>query len=693
MTENSPIFSIDSASLSKFVASSRSCHFGQVCELEAKFGQVVFDFSSISAEYCMVHTRRQSGNGIVSISVGEHNFEQSILSKLKHSIKIDLSYGKRIEIFRPHRSRGNIEIYGIDFYNNLDNLHIKQNNIDWSNILRSCKEYKCIKISDNNRLFASEGGEIIANQIINIVSDPPNMFKIYDNNTKIKFLGPCEVLQLNISADGINRIQPLYPHFNTTINNNVLIPNISSSNIEAQNILRQKMNSDPRPIFDSAESISLKLLKKEDFEDVGGAVLLKHRGRITIPVSNLKKEHEYIVIVEANKKSGNGKLCAWIEPLETPKSSLIFASGHRKTIRMTVLNGSNTTDQQQFVVVGRPDSATGDLVIYRIIIIEGTNIEHVISALVNTSIKSQSYTQSTKPVTVTDDDQIFANLKKYARYSSSSEPPIMFEKLTGYFGATSMSGLKWLNKVGKFIPNIKPAESGKQPVDLLFATIDNLIPAKNIYLEEYDNLHNIDILSQAKRVYTPSFDNWIELKERLSSEIIYCAKPWPYVSPQELRHINTNFILLINRNEKITQSIVELYKQNNWPKPVILNARNNFNNDVYLTNDYLPYDNLIWLIENAMCVVDFDYVKNVKSSVMDTALALGTPVVSNNWHVREKLNAVFALSDDWIDKGTIPSQKTIINSINNSLQNLKKQSKSINLNQELFKWISEILSE
>lgn len=695
MTENNQFFSIDGVSLSKFASSSRSCHFGQVCELEAKFGSVTFDFSTITADYCMIHTRRQSGNGIVSISVGDQNLEQNILSKLNHSIKIDLKVSKRVEISRPYRSKGNVEIWGVDFYTEKNVSKISKTTIDWANILRSCKEYKCLKISEDGRLFASEGGQIIANNILNISSHPPNMYQIYDNTT-VKFLGPCEITNLEInSGDKIIKKQALYPHFDMFSPNNELI---SGQNIlvtaNQENVLKPSIIN-PKPIFDSAESGSLKLFKREDCEDIAGAIILKHQGKIIIPVSNLKRNHEYIVIIEANKKSGNGKLHAWVEPLETKAADLIFVAGHRKTLRMKITSGPNTSEEQQSVVVARPDSATGDVIIYRVIIIEGANIEHVVASLINNAITTATHTHPQRAITVTDDDFIYVTLKKYARYSSFVEPPITFEQLGGYCASTSMSGLKWINKINKIIPNIKLDNTSKYPIKLLFGTIDNLILAENIYLDEYDKLINTDILCQTKKIFTPSFENWLELKDKFNNiDVIHCAKPWPYVVPHELKHIKDNFMLLINRNEKITQTIVQLYNENNWPKPVILNARHNFgNNNIYLANDYLPYDNLLWLIENAVCIVDFDNVKNVKSSLLEIAISLGTPVVSNNWFLRDKPNSIFSLSDEWNGKSTIPSKQSIIKNINLAIQNLKKQMLSNNLNKILFNWVSDIFAK
>ena len=355
---------ISISELKSYVTASRACKFGQTYELDAKFGALELDFSVFNtADICNVYVRRKSGNGQSIIN----DKETSILSKSRQNLQIQLDSSKKLIIKRTQNSLGIIEILSIDLYTSGTNGESKVS--EWKNTLNRCKSYKCIRIVDG-RLYASEGALVEADNIAQVSTNPPNMFKLSDGN--VKFLGTCEITELQINSERQN-VPVLYQHIGDAPAPITLQP-IAHKVITS---MTNEQSSDSLPIYnvlyEAAPSHLFRLNAIKDSKFNGKSIILGVNGKITIPIQEIHPNSNYIVIIEASKTIGNGKLTAYIQSAQGVEPAFAFCSEVHRAINLRVSSSNIPEDGMFKLVIARPDSSTGEVAISKVILIADQN--------------------------------------------------------------------------------------------------------------------------------------------------------------------------------------------------------------------------------------------------------------------------------------------------------------------------------
>lgn len=297
------------------IISSRSCFFVDGCVLKAKSSSVIFDLGTFGLiDKISVYFRRNSGNGIFTIEVGECLKEERVLATT--NIDIDLLGCKTIKISRPNHSIGDIVITGIDILLNQEETKLAKN---WKAILYRCNNYNGIKLS-NSRLFVIDGGYIEdnSNYIKDIVTEPPYLYQKDDN--KFKFYNHCEILDIITSGDVplLKSNIDIFSSHGAPFPNLVKEPLVSHTDNKEKSFMENEW-ANSWIVYDSAvssgfsgfisNSKELAATIKSNKEEF---LILRKGGISHVPLLTIDPNIEYNITINAKKLNGNGKIYIWM---------------------------------------------------------------------------------------------------------------------------------------------------------------------------------------------------------------------------------------------------------------------------------------------------------------------------------------------------------------------------------------------
>lgn len=330
--------------LKQYIQSMRECTVrASAFVIGSRHGSVVFDFTGVNV--CTFTLRKHSGNGKVVVTCGDKVSTETVTSKSAQKLTVDLAHSKSVKLSRPKDGIGSVIILDIAL------------DMDWNTKLSKASECRSIKIV-NGKALASEGSNIKADAIREVATNPPNMFKINNNNTVVEFAGACEITSLQLDGQGGAKLD--YPH----------LPEVtqSSPGPSKGNGLVRPAPASPRVILDTRSNGFHSQFANGDAKvpNRNFARLGRH-GAYSIPLSLLQGNTEYSVLVEASpvSRSGNSKFTVDIEPSTSPAPTIMFAANKTKAIMI------NTAPMGPYkLVIGRHPSSTGDILLNRIVLSE-----------------------------------------------------------------------------------------------------------------------------------------------------------------------------------------------------------------------------------------------------------------------------------------------------------------------------------
>jgi len=674
--------------LSTYVKSSRACRMGAVCELEGKKGILVLDLSEFkNATHCDFNFRRKSGNGLVNVVSGEHKMYASITSRRSQTITIELDSSKSVSVLRPGLSIGFLDLLDVTVHTSETEVEDKKpteepveaepkKRTNWHKILKQCKSYRSVKIVDE-KLFAFEGGVIEAGHVHNIETQPPGAYSIKDNRI-VKFSISCEILELSIKREPEPRQNP-YPHFESPGK----ITPVHQEHTAAPLQIPVRRHQDTQMTTHSTSKIVYDSLKfrftkgssapnaQARISQDGSSIRLGHKGSFSIPIAEIMPESEYIVSIEMNKANGNGKVTAYLAPVSSGKAALAFATPHRRSISLCVVSGNIPPQpgQSYRLVIERPNAATGDVIITRIMVLTGMNLSAAYSKATASIINYRPATIVSSSVSyglkIESDDPVYVAAKQYGRYENTFATQFTDKDVKGVITITSVSGLSWFSKVSPLVPNLHLNKRKEHRGSIMMGSIGALYPADTIYVEEFlgDTISEPDhvALSQAKKIISPSFSNIELFRMRYNkAKVTKMHRPWSFVNTRPLPHIKKGYILVPYRGAYTTKMITDIWKDG-MPKIVLLGGRGKFPNHVLPTNEYLRYPNLLHLLMYAKCVVDIPLINDYDSSLQDIIKALNIPLVTSNWGSMDSEG--FVIPEEQYKDFAIPSKQGLKNGL------------------------------
>jgi hypothetical protein len=646
--------------LKTFIKSTKACRGGAAWDLEAKFGILSLQFADLDVDEALISFRRKSGNGLVIVVSGANLADVQISSKINHDVTIKLDQSKILDIKRPFRSRGSIEVLSVALWNN----HFMMD-LDWNSVLKKCHEHTCLRLVDG-KLMASEGAMIVADAISNVITAPANMFTLSDD--RVVFLGACEILDMTISGVGSEVPEENYMKHHLETEPAVLSPAEPSEPSRAGRATSRPRKALPnsgghssRLLYDSQSMGFNDAFANKDVKTLDSHVVLGSKGEYKIPARFVEANHNYVLVIEASNLRGNGKLSLALKPGITINGhETILAARNTRPFNTTVRSSSDSSCLHH-VTIGRHPSATGDVSISRVMVLADFDRSYQLPESVRSGhmpsgdplLYQPLFHDATLYVPEVVGDEVAVNSKRYARHRSMHSATRKIPRKATVKVHTD-SGMSWLGKIQPLVPDVVPTE---KTGDLCIGIAGALSEAARIYLEEFklDDLTEKDLekLSRAKRIMSPSSSNVEHLRSKLSTEVVHMPRLWPYTVPEKLVPVE-NYMVTFNRDPVITRYVIDAIN-GVAPKLVVLGARGAYPEWVVPVNEYLGYQHLLHLLCSARCVIDVPPIYDYTSAALSLVQAAQIPIVSSNWMCMEGGESHFVIAEQEHQGRRVPS--------------------------------------
>ena len=655
---------IAASEFKQYIMAMKACRPGPHYELEGKYGMLHLNFGETSANRAVVTLKRKSGNGVGVIVSGPNLTNIHVTSKVRHIVNVPLHQSKDLFIKRTQRSNGNLDVIKVELFGDKEEVEI-----NWSEILKSCSSHTCLR-TVGGKLFASEGATIVAEEIGLVETNPPNMYSI--NGNKIRFLRSCEVVKLEAQSKKTVGKKPPEQLVHMQEEPAVLKKADEKTDVQPQNTNRIKRTPEKKAemsssllAFDSAASGFTRSFVNNDVVVHPKHMVLGHRGEYRMPIRSLEAGRGAIITVEAANMRGNGRFVATITPSDDAKNRPIVTSNHKQRFEKRIVAAK--TDDIHYLVVGRNQCCTGDMMITRITVVmdpymKPESVDVVRRYVTNSDASIVGNVQNI-------DDPVLLKSLKHAAHSSTWEGKDKLD-FDSHFSTTSYSGLNWFHRVSPIIPNVHLGGNQVKMTMQVAGSIKSF--GKRVFVEECypDSLTKDDLkaLRHFDQIITPS----AQVQEFLQSDMPNATvtlgyKPWPLTQAKQGVPVPKDYILVFNRDPVITKRVIDAHKDD-MPKLVVVGARGGYPAKVLPTNEYLPYPNLLHLIENAKTIVDIPYCYEYDSGLFRLCMAYGKPTITSNWKAIEHTeSAIYIMPDDKHLNGKIPGTDAIREALEDSV--------------------------
>lgn len=627
---------------------------GNLMIIQPKLGQVIFDFSSIRADTCVVRLRRDSGNGIMMINSNGLSRGHQINSRVSQSISFQLGGDRLIQIHRTNRSRGDISILDMSFY------YEKKSAADWNNEIKKCDEYKCLRLIGDD-LHASDGAYLKGN-ILHVETEPSGMFIKKDN--VVKFLGSCKVIELEVEIESKQTPQEEVP-----------VKNLEGPKVDDVKLSHKKPSStNPLYIYDTNQSGFSPIFGSKDSVVNTGGVTLDRHGSYNIPLNGIDPNKKYSISVDVSRVDGNGKFMSNILP-SSSDSIVKIASNEVKTFTFDV---SPSSSSNYSLSVWRHPSSKGRIRVSRVIVSGGVEAVPLVEPIKTQQLRhiqdrsvpkppeskppeSKKVQSGSPPVVLSYENDSVAKMSiSFAdHYIEQKQDAIPIS-------ISTVSGMLWLSKVQKLTKNFSLAKKAK----ISICSVENIQSASKIFLDSFKesqlNESVIEALKKADLIFTPTEQGVSALMDRLPDNGIRClTRVWPYVDPVIVPFLNKKeFILVTNRNPAVTAHVIDSFPNE---RIVVIGARGDYPLNVVPINEYFPYAQLLWVLNRSKAVFDFHSVEDHKSGLLDLCMNLGTPVVTSSWHYMNFPHAIFLDGSESVSGWKLPAKEEIAESLKDAI--------------------------
>lgn len=669
--------------LKQHVHTSKAISFNtDGCRLRSKVGKVSFDLSGFKGiSQCSVFIKKISGNGKVRISSGANNY--NVLAALRSSQEFIVIVDESgiIEISRPNDGTGELSVVGLIVNTEGEDSDVSKK---WRSIISKCGKYASIRLV-KGRLFATHGGYLEKGFVItNIVTNPPNMYR--RDGDKLLFTGSCEITEMSIDpgaqpapAQNIDVYANRKPPTKTEVSMQTSTPQPGMQHTVISTLKSfaptDVVNSLYEHVMYDSKSFRGFQANQNKFSKISRScgkiyLVMKSNATCNFTLATLQPNTEYICIISGKKLNGNGRVHVGLSTEEIFKKGVadIVFPGHFANRYVTLKTDGFTPNKlQRFHAMTPGKYCNGDVLINRIIIIENIGLkvaqaglhyhEHFPEERPRKVLVSSNYN-----VAVEDsDDSVFMSSKRYATYFNNQA------KEMGAFSVVmspmTISGTMWFNKIKSVLPKTRRGNKDDNNV-LVVGRSGHIKESSFIWIDVFKgDLQPSDIqkLSMAKIIMSPSLSNIDKIKKALpDANVKFGARPMPYIkSSGPTIFLNKKYVVAIDRESVTTKRLLEAWN-NDLPKLAIIGGRGHYPDFVTPINEYMPYEELLYVIGNAQCMVDMPTYSDYESSFLSIAHAMNVPIVSTNKSIMYKPNCVFMSNESEGSAIDLPSAKTIV---------------------------------
>lgn len=677
-------------------------------KIRPKFGILKLNFSGLNVEECELKIKSISGNG--KIIIRSENQVESIIA-LKSFQNFGIPVKEQLKIKRPADGTGEIVLSEIILHTVGTEMLV-----DWKRIVRHCERYRYLRMVEG-RLFADPGAFIKDNYTIKkIVTNPDGVCT--RDGSKLLFSNSCEIIEMDMKGTvfqskipykhreapspqiNVLNVQPVFDEIKTPKLSNIVldVAPIQTDQIDS-GILFNSTRLDAFSKFRQIKNKFVKLISSNG----KNYLLIRKGGKCFLSVSNLNNETVYIIIVRAKRLNGNGKLLVALSHIENEFSGGVNVVFDQSISNKYVVLSTKTCPYGQFQKINFAieETSSGEILIEEVLVVENIGLNRTMG-LTNDSLafSSNSANLSDGSYLSIDNviyDIVYRTAKKYAIYTpiacSNKE-----QNVFGQVSTTTTSGLSWINKICSACPQIKNIKNiNITNQSFVVSRLGALISAKQIWIDSFNEKElrdkDISILKLAKKIYSPSLKNVQMLTEALPNSCIeLCPKLIPYINPKPIPYFkNKEFVLSFYRDSDSVNKIIQAW-QKDMPMLVLVGARGNYPNNVLPVNEYMPYDELLFLLENCKIILDIPAYIDYHSAFLELGYHLGVPIVSSNWFAIDKKNCIFLPSTESVGLYSIPSEEAITDGVNCACKMSKKTKRIDDYKKKFISNISKLFS-
>jgi hypothetical protein len=661
--------------LSKYLISSRACKLTEGCTLEPKLGRAVWNLSSFgTVKACCLIAKRVSGNGLVALKVNDQEpINIFVSSKISQQLETDSEVITTLEVTRPPNSLGEVQILGLSLQqeegSNLSN--------NWKSLIAKCGKYTCLR-QVGEKLFASEGATIENGSIVvKLETNPPGFFSRV--NDSIKFLGPCEITQLEVgdtAATSVLTSRQLYAHYDAPT---PILPSESSASKTdpVLHLVETSVAVFDSQVFRSFDRNKVQHLINKQVKLINSNakdyLVLKRGGIFVVPMSEIQPNSEYQVEITIQKLNGNGRI------------HVGFLSEQKVYPTNTEICIAETSPQQTIVNL-RSDS--GSSFKLHLSMQEDGNGEVLVSRLI-VSKKIQQYVPYSAPILSTyngNQDVTTLEFVKDVAFSIRSDTKhaatldiqpnsysYSYPAVKGTIEATNFNGKLWLSRVLSLFPNIKANKLSSvnwkenQSSDVLLTSLDTLKSASRLWLEEYTGKitpEQRQILLQAKQILTPSLPNSLELKTLCGDDkVSLCPLTYPF---ERVSSQSDSYVLYFEQFPAHTHSLLRVWKPH-YPKLLVVGSGCKLPSHVTPISEYQSYRTLLDLICRAQIVIELSNNIHYQSGLLDLCQQLPVKAITNNHYylLRNNLIVIRSVSAEGY---RVPDESSLVRALEELFQ-------------------------
>lgn len=592
---------INVSELSNHIKGMNECYASsQGFILQPKFGAVTFGFDKHIGNVCSITFRRDAGNGLVMIS--SNGVSENYQIGTKQTIDVNIDGDGSIVLNRTLRSKGDLAILDISLYCQTKTKE------EFNDVLSRCSEHSCIRFLED-KLVASSGSFITGKDIV-VKTEPEGSF--IRNGYRVTFISSCTILDLEI--DGVSNKS-----------NSLLLP-----------IINNKKENPGTILYKSDDyGFNQKYCLNEGMVTEFG-VQLNYRDSYVLPLECLSQNVKSTIVVEVSSTSGNGMFGFGL----VPGSDVVWHVASKEQ-REFILEVTPSTSDNYCISILRHPSAKGTIIISNILVILDSynamiETREIIPFIEQRENKESPKTNIEQEKTGNDivDSVIYYSRSIENNYKTSSS-----SNSISTIGIGSFNGREWYDNVRCAIPNVMISANNPNSSISCFG---NLIPAKKMYIENFQVKDIIDSeiekLSSAQCVYVTSQTNQQMLLDKIKSPIKITSKKLPFAEQCSINYISGFSFVLLNNNKNILE-ILESIKDTGI-KVVLLNARGKYPSFVIPVNEYIQYNELVYLFDKAKCFIEFTKTDDEVSSYIDLALSYGTQVITQSWAYMDNRNVL-----------------------------------------------------
>jgi hypothetical protein len=204
--------------------------------------------------------------------------------------------------------------------------------------------------------------------------------------------------------------------------------------------------------------------------------------------------------------------------------------------------------------------------------------------------------------------------------------PIVNQKAFDIAGKVNVCGFKakqWLYRTQTMLPNITQQSN----CGILICDVNCVSESSHVWLGEFtgDKQDLLAPLNRSQIIFTPSLENKIMLKQWFpNADVKICDLPLPKIHNKQ---DTEEYYMYLEDDSSFTENLLNIW---NGSGLCIVGTKLKIPDGVKYLSDYVEYNTLSESLSKCKGLINLTTNTNFKSGIIDLALNMGIPVLTNN---------------------------------------------------------------